>query len=73
MSEIALQLLATFDSLPAKEQHELLVLMIQRNIGMEIPVSGHDALDSEQLAKVADEMFQILDDEEADGGRAQSR
>lgn len=65
MSETAMQLLATFDSMPVKEQHELLVAMLRRS--GELP----DAIVSDdQLARIADELFQTLDAEESNGDDA---
>ena len=65
MSEIATQLLSTFESLPAKEQHELLITMLQRS--GELPdTMVFDA----QLVGIADELFQTLDAEESDGNDA---
>ena len=60
MSEIASQLLATFDSLPPQEQHELLTAMLRRS--GELPDSG---LSDNGLVGLADDLFQTLDAEEA--------
>ena len=60
MSEIASQLLATFDSLPPQEQHELLTAMLRRS--GELPDSG---LSDDGLVGLADDLFQTLDAEEA--------
>ena len=65
MSEIATQLLATFDSLPAKEQHELIIAMLRRS--GELP--GTIVMD-EQLVGLADDLFQSLDAEESNGNDA---
>jgi len=65
MSETAIRLLATFESMPAKEQHELLMAML-RHSG-ELP----DTLVSDdQLVGIADELFQTLDAEESHGDDA---
>ncbi len=60
MSEIASQLLTTFDSLPPQEQHELLTAMLRRS--GELPDSG---LSDDGLVGLADDLFQTLDTEEA--------
>lgn len=63
MSNVAAQLLATFASLPAEEQHELLVAMLRS--------SGHlpdSIVTDDQLACLADVLFQTLDEEESHGG-----
>lgn len=68
MSDTATQLLATFESLPADEQHELLIAMLRRS--GELP----DAIVSDdQLVEIADELFQTLDAEESSGNGADSR
>ncbi len=65
MSDTATQLLATFESLPEKEQHELLIAMLRRS--GELP----DTLVSdEQLVGIADQLFQTLDAEESNGNDA---
>lgn len=65
MSETALQLLATFESLPASEQHELLIAMLRRSGTLP------DAIVSDaDLTAIADELFQALDAEESDGSDA---
>ena len=65
MSDTATQLLATFESLPEKEQHELLIAMLRRS--GELP----DTLVSDdQLVGIADELFQTLDAEESNGSDA---
>jgi len=68
MSDTATQLLATFQSLPANEQHELLIVMLRR--GGELPDTV--VLD-DQLVDMADELFQTLDAEESNGDDAESR
>lgn len=68
MSDTATQLLATFESLPADEQHELLIAMLRRS--GELP----DAMVSDdQLVEIADALFQTLDAEESSGNGADSR
>lgn len=68
MSDAASQLLATFESLPATEQHELLIAMLRRS--GELP----DAIVTDDpLVGIADELFQALDAEESDGDDADSR
>jgi hypothetical protein len=68
MTDTAAQLFAAFESLPAKEQHELLVAMLRRS--GELP----DTLVSDdQLVGIADELFQALDAEESNSHDAGSR
>jgi hypothetical protein len=67
MSDTATQLLASFESLPVKKQHELLVAMLQRT--GELP----DTLVSDdQLVGFADDLFQTLDAEESNGNETHS-
>ena len=61
MSETAAQLLATFNSLPPQEQHELLTEML-RHSG-ELPET---LLTDDHLVGLADDLFQALDAEESD-------
>jgi hypothetical protein len=68
MSEITSQLLATFESLPANEQHELLIAMLRRS--GELPDT---VLNDDQLVGIADELFQTLDAEESDAENTDSR
>jgi len=65
MSETATQLLATFESLPPKERHELLIAML-RSSG-ELPDT---IVSDDQLVGMADELFQSLDAEESNGNDA---
>ena len=65
MSDAATQLLATFESLPEKEQHELLIAMLRR-IG-ELPDT---LISDDQLVGIADQLFQTLDAEESNGNDA---
>ena len=67
MSDTASQLLATFASLPANEQHELLIAMLRRS--GELPDT---ILTDDQLVGIADELFQTLDAEESNGNDADS-
>ena len=60
MSETAAQLLNTFSSLPAREQHEVMLALL-RSSG-ELPAS---ALSDDQLVSLAEEVFLSLDAEEA--------
>ncbi len=62
MSETATQLLATFDSLSANEQHELLIAMLRRSGELPDTIVSDD-----QLVGLADELFQTLDAEESHG------
>lgn len=68
MSEVAAQLLTTFDSLSAEEQHEVLIAMLKR--GGELPET---ILSDDQLVGIAEELFQTLDAEESDGDKAASQ
>ena len=68
MSETATQLLATFESLPAKEQHELLIAMLRRSGELPDMIVSDD-----QLVGIADELFQTLDAEESNGDDADAR
>ena len=62
MSETATQLLATFELLPPHEQQLLLAEMLRRTR----PISSEELTD-EELVAVADNLFQRLDEREADG------
>ncbi len=68
MTDTATQLLATFDSLPPKEQHEIMTVMLRRS--GELPDT---LITAEGLAGLADELFQTLDAEESDGKDSKSR
>lgn len=68
MSETASQLMATFESLPMREQHELLTAML-RSSG-ELPAT---LLADDHLVGLADELFQALDAEESDGRKSGSK
>ena len=68
MSEAASQLLTQFESLPADEQHELLIALLRR--GGELPDT---IVSDDQLVGIADELFQTLDAEESDGDETDSR
>jgi len=68
MSETATQLLATFESLPAKEQHELLIVLLRRSGELPDTIVSDD-----QLVEIADELFQSLDAEESNGDDADAR
>jgi hypothetical protein len=61
MSNTATQLLATFDSLPSREQHEVVTAMLER-CG-ELP---DRLLSDDELVGLADELFQSLDAKETD-------
>jgi len=61
MTETATQLLATFESLPPKEQHELLTEMLRRS--GELP---DGIVTDDDLVGIADGLFQALDAEEAE-------
>ena len=63
MSESAVRLLEAFDSLPANEKHEVMAALLR--------ISGELAttpMSDEDLTGLADELFQTLDEEEADDG-----
>jgi hypothetical protein len=68
MTDPTLQLLATFESLPRKEQHELLVAMLRLSGTLPGTIVTDD-----QLVAIADEAFQTLDAEESSGNRADAR
>ena len=68
MSNTASRLLATFESLPANEQHELLITMLRRS--GELPDT---IVTDDQLVGIADELFQTLDAEESDGDNPNPR
>ncbi len=68
MTDIATKLLATFETLPADEQHELLAQMLRRTSTLPgIPMTD------DALTAVADELFQSLDAEEARGDAPHAR
>jgi hypothetical protein len=68
MSDVASKLLTAFESLPAHEQHELLIAMLRRSGELPDTIVSDD-----QLVGIADELFQALDAEESDGDDADSR
>ncbi len=68
MSDTASQLLATFESLPEKEQHELLIAMLRRS--SELPET---LVSDDQLVGIADQLFETLDAEEANVNQADPR
>ena len=68
MTETTSKLLATFESLPPKEQHELLVAMLRRTGELPDTIVSDD-----QLVGLADELFQMLDAEESDGSDSDAR
>jgi len=68
MTEIASQLLATFDSLPAEEQHEVVVQILRRTVAL-----PEAMLTDECLVSLADQLFQALDAEELDDDDSRSR
>lgn len=61
MSETAAELLATFDSLPPQEQHQLATEILRRS--GELPET---LLTDDHLVGLADNLFQALDAEESD-------
>ena len=68
MSETTAQLMATFDSLPTQEQHEVLTEMLRRS--GELPAT---LLEDDQLVGLADELFQALDAEESNGRKSETK
>lgn len=68
MSNTATQLLATFDSLPPGEQHEVVAAILKR-CG-ELPGSR---ISDDELVGLADELFQTLDLEESNAESRESR
>lgn len=68
MSDTATQLLATFETLPATEQHEIVTQLLRRTSAMpDTPLSDED------LTSVADDLFQMLDAEEDNGNVSNAR
>ena len=61
MTDTAIQLLATFESLPPQEKHELLTAMLRRCD--ELPDS---LLTDVDYSSLADNLFQSLDADELD-------
>jgi hypothetical protein len=68
MSEMAAQILAKFESLPPREQHELLAEMLRRS--GELPGAQ---LQDEHMVILADQLFQSLDVEESRGDEPRAR
>ena len=68
MSNAVAQLVATFESLPPLEQHEVMTVLLQRS--GELP---DDRLSDDGLVGLADELFQTLDQEESDANAPESR
>ncbi len=66
MSETSAQLMVAFESLPMREQHELLAEMLRRS--GELPAT---LLADDHLVGLADELFQALDAEESNGRESQ--
>ncbi len=62
MSETTAQLMATFESLPVREQHELLTEMLRHSGDLPATLWADD-----HLVGPADELFQALDAEESNG------
>jgi len=60
LSDAVLELLARFESLPEREQHELIVTLLRRTD--EFPNS---VLLDDEFAGLADELFRTLDTREA--------
>ena len=68
MTETASQLLNAFDSLPVEEQHQLLAAMLRR--AGELP---NTFLAEDDLVSLADNLFQALDQEEANGNKSDAQ
>lgn len=68
MSDSARQILNSFQALPPKEQHELLVVMLTRSQD-----SADARLADDELTAIADQLFQTLDQEECDGAITEAR
>ena len=68
MSETAVQLLATFESLPPEEQHEVLAARLRRSGELRQTIVSDDA-----LVSLADVVFQALDMEESNGDHDDKR
>lgn len=67
MTDTAAELLAAFESLPEREQHELLAAMLR--VRRELPET---IVSDEQLVLLAEQLFESLDAEEVpgDGGKS---
>ncbi|MDZ4847974.1 MAG: hypothetical protein SGI77_01645 [Pirellulaceae bacterium] len=68
MSDTVFQLLATFETLPATEQHEIVTQLLRRT-----SVLSDTPLSDEDLTSVADDLFQMLDAKEINGDDANTR
>lgn len=68
MSDTASQLLATFETLPASEQHEIITQLLRRTSAL-----SDTSLSDDDLTTVADGLFQMLDAEENNDGEANAR
>lgn len=68
MSDTSAQLLATFESLSANEQHEVLVALLRRTDGLPESIVADN-----ELIGLADELFQTLDAEEANANDTDAR
>ena len=68
MPETAAQLLATFDSLPPNEKHDVLIEMLRRNGELHETI-----LTDDHFVELADNLFQILDAEESNGRESDSK
>ncbi|MFY7877470.1 MAG: hypothetical protein ACOVQM_18590 [Pirellula sp.] len=68
MSEAATQLLNTFSSLSASEQHEVLIALL-RSSGQLSP----STLNDDQLVAIAEEVFLSLEVEELHGDKNRKR
>ena len=69
MIDTTSQMLATFDQLPAEEQHEFVTHILQRTGNL-----PDEPLEDDDLTAIADQLFQMLDEEEEnDGNNSNSR
>lgn len=68
LSDASLELLDRFESLPEREQHELIVALLRRS-----EVFPDSMLFDDVLTGLADELFQTLDAEEANASDSESR
>lgn len=68
LSDAALELLDRFESLPEREQHELIVTLLRRTEAFPGAMLFDDV-----LTGLADELFQTLDAEEANASDSESR
>lgn len=64
MNAVAKRVLEEFDSLPTSEQQIVASEILRRTA-----TADHEPLDDDQLVQQAEELFQILDEAEANDGK----